>query len=77
MLWLDRPQTIIKDDAVPELLRQQHHPTFVTTNERDFWQKVAIDHRYCVVCFVLPDSPAQPIGARGGRIGSPRHRGET
>jgi len=56
-----RPQTVIKDDAVPELLRQQAQPTFVTINERDFWQKIAIDQRYRVVCFVFPDSRVREI----------------
>lgn len=56
-----RPDTIIKDDAVPQLLRQQNQPTFVTINERDFWRKVATDHRYCVICFVLSDSRANEI----------------
>ena len=50
-----RPHTIIKDDAIPALPRQQPQPTFVTINERDFWHKVAIDYRYCVVCFAWSD----------------------
>lgn len=32
-----RPNTIIKDDAIPGLLRQQIQPAFVTINEKDFW----------------------------------------
>jgi hypothetical protein len=56
-----RPNTIIKDDAVPALLRQQSLPTFVTINEADFWHRVAADERYCVVCFALPDSRAREI----------------
>lgn len=51
-----RPDTIIKDDAVPMLLRQQSQPTFVTINERDFWRKVEIDNNFCVVCFTFSDS---------------------
>ena len=51
-----RPHTVIKDDAIPRLLRQQNQPTFVTINEKDFWRKVAIDTQYCVICFTLPDS---------------------
>ena len=51
-----RPHTIIKDDAIPILLRQQLQPTFVTINDQDFWRKVDIDHRFCVVCFVWPDT---------------------
>jgi hypothetical protein len=56
-----RPNTVIKDEAIPLLLRQQRQPTFVTINERDFWQRVRIDHSFCVVCFVLPDSQASAI----------------
>lgn len=56
-----RPNTVIKDDAIPELLRQQNQPTFVTINEGDFWRKVAIDGRFCVVCFVLSDARAHEI----------------
>ena len=52
-----RPHTVIKDDAIPMLLRQQPQPTFVTINERDFWQRVAGDPRYCLVCFVWSDGP--------------------
>jgi hypothetical protein len=37
-----RPNTIIKDDAIPQLLRQQNQATFITINEKDFWRKVAI-----------------------------------
>lgn len=56
-----RPHTVIKDDAIPEILRQQNQPTFVTINERDFWRKVAIDNRFCVVCFTLSDARAKEI----------------
>lgn len=59
-----RPGSVIKDDAIPVLLRQQQHATFVTINEIDFWQKVGIDNRFCVVCFVLPDSHASVIPER-------------
>lgn len=51
-----RPHTVIKDDAIPELLRLLRQPVFVTINETDFWRKVVIDKRYCIVCFVMPDS---------------------
>ena len=54
-----RPHTIIKDEAIPVLLRRQAQPTLVTINERDFWRKVATDQRYCIVCFVLSDARAR------------------
>lgn len=56
-----RPHSVIKDDGIPELLRQQSQPTFVTINERDFWQKVEADARYCIVCFPLPASRVRDI----------------
>ncbi|ODS34557.1 MAG: hypothetical protein SCARUB_00292 [Candidatus Scalindua rubra] len=56
-----RPNTVIKDDAIPELLRQQNQPSFVTINETDFWRKVTIDKRYFIICFVLSDSRAGEI----------------
>jgi hypothetical protein len=56
-----RPNTVVKDDAIPYLLRQHSQPTFVTINERDFWRKVAVSDRFCVVCFSLPDSRAEEI----------------
>jgi hypothetical protein len=56
-----RPHTVIKDEGIPELLRQQPQPTFVTINERDFWQKIEADSRYCIVCFPLPDPRVRDI----------------
>jgi hypothetical protein len=50
-----RPGTVIKDDAIPALLSQESDPTFVTINESDFWLKVPISYRFCVVCIALPD----------------------
>lgn len=56
-----RPHTVIKDDAIPALLRQQSQPTFVTINVRDFWQRVPGDPRYCLVCFALSDARTRVI----------------
>jgi len=56
-----RPGTVIKDDAIPKLLRKENQPTFVTINEKDFWRKTPIDNKYCVVCFTLPDSRTNEI----------------
>jgi hypothetical protein len=56
-----RPHTVVKDDAIPNLLRQQNQATFVTINEKDFWRKIAITQDFCVVCFTLPDSRAAEI----------------
>lgn len=59
-----RPNTVIKDDAIPRLLQQENQPTFVTINESDFWRKISINNRFCVVCFALPDSRAREIPQR-------------
>jgi len=56
-----RPGTVIKDDAIPALLREQSLPTFVTINVRDFWRKVEPDRKYCIVCVDLPDSRVREI----------------
>lgn len=56
-----RPNSVIKDDGIAELLRQQNQPTFITINERDFWRKIAIDPQYCVVCFTLRDARSREI----------------
>jgi hypothetical protein len=50
-----RPNTLIKDEAVPALLRHAQQPTFVTTNVTDFWRRVPAHSRYSVVCVVLPN----------------------
>ena len=57
------PHTVIKDERIPAVLRQQPQPTFVTINEQDFWRKVAIDRHYCVVCFALADTRVREIPA--------------
>jgi hypothetical protein len=48
-----RPQTIIKDDAIPALLSQQNIPVFVTINTTDFWQKILLTDKYCLVCLAI------------------------
>jgi hypothetical protein len=58
-----RPGTVIKDEAIPSLLRKVKQPTFVTINTADFWRRVPAERSYCVVCLrltteqidVLPD----------------------
>ena len=37
-----RPSTVIKDDAIPSILRLERDATFVTINESDFWEVVDI-----------------------------------
>ena len=59
-----RPNTVIKDEAIPKLLQKESQPTFVTINESDFWRKTAINNQFCMVCFALPDSRAREISQR-------------
>ena len=59
-----RPNTVIKDDAIPKLLQQENQITFVTINESDFWRKTAINNQFCMVCFALPDSRVREISQR-------------
>ncbi len=33
----------------------------IVLNEKDFWRKVVVDTRYCVICFAWPDSRAREI----------------
>jgi len=56
-----RPGTIIKDEAIPALLRQQSRPTFVTINETDFWLKAPVSGSFCVICVAVPDSRASAV----------------
>ncbi|MHB8204676.1 MAG: hypothetical protein ACYDHG_13350 [Desulfomonilaceae bacterium] len=52
-----RPNTTVKDDAIPQLLQAtKKHPVFITINVKDFWQKVAINNHFCVVCFKISDT---------------------
>lgn len=48
-----RPGTVIKDEAIPSLLRNARQPTFVTINTTDFWRRVAPEKSFCIVCFKL------------------------
>jgi hypothetical protein len=53
-----RPHTVIKDEAIPALLRQRSQPTFVTINARflaESGDRPAILHR--VLCLVRCTSP--------------------
>ena len=49
-----RPASVIRDDAVPMLLRTIKQPTFVTLNYIHFWGKIHADENYCVICMLLP-----------------------
>lgn len=48
-----RRGTLVKDDAIPTLLRLTKQPTFITIDWRDFWRRFSADERYCIICFAL------------------------
>ena len=56
-----RPGTVIKDEAIPTLLRRVDHPTFVTINHPDFWRHIPAERAFCLVCFKLSADQAQEI----------------
>ncbi len=56
-----RPNTVIKDDAIPVLLRTVSDPTFVTLNWNHFWQRTVAHKDFCVVCFTFPTNQATEI----------------
>ena len=56
-----RPHTIIKDEAIPVLLAQQSHPVFVTINVNDFWQRLPMSDKFCLVCFAVTTSEIPQI----------------
>ena len=49
-----RPQTVIKDEAIPTLLQTVPQPTFVTLNAIDFWGKVIPHASFCILAIALP-----------------------
>lgn len=55
-LPLLRPETVIKDEAVPSILRTLKRATFVTINVDDYWLKEPADSKYCIVCVGLPNN---------------------
>jgi hypothetical protein len=56
-----RPGTVIKDEAIPTLLRRADQPTFVTINHGDFWRRIPAESSFCLVCFKLTADQAPEI----------------
>jgi hypothetical protein len=48
-----RPGTVIKDEAIPALLRHVKSATFVTINYGDFWRRLPAEQSFCVLCLKL------------------------
>jgi hypothetical protein len=59
-----RPGMVIKDKAIPTLLRQLKQTTFVTINSMDFWRRVPADNAYCIICLELPTEQVKEIPVR-------------
>ena len=56
-----RPGTVIKDEAIPGLLRRVRQPTFVTINHGDFWRRVAAGRSFCMLCLKLTADQADEV----------------
>jgi hypothetical protein len=56
-----RPDTVIKDEVIPTILRRAQQPTFLTINHGDFWQRIPAESSFCLVCFRLTADQAQEI----------------
>jgi hypothetical protein len=59
-----RPGRVIKDEAIPALLRQLKQPTFVTIDYMDFWRRIPADNAFCIVCLELPTERVDDIPVR-------------
>jgi hypothetical protein len=63
-----RPNTVIRDDAIPMLLRAARQPTFVTINVTDFWRRLTPEVRFCIVCVAVPHTRALEVPALVRRL---------
>jgi hypothetical protein len=59
-----RPGRVIKDEAIPALLRQLKQPMFVTIDYMDFWRRIPADNAFCIVCLELPTERVDDIPVR-------------
>lgn len=48
-----RSGMIIKDEAIPGLLRRVRQPTFVTITYGDFWRQLTAERAFCLLCLKL------------------------
>lgn len=56
-----RPGSLIKDDAIPTLLRKVAEPTFVTINVIDFWKKIHPHSGFCIITVALTQAQVYEI----------------
>lgn len=57
-----RMNTLVKDEAIPMLLREVDRPTFLTINISDFWRKVLPNLNYCIVAADLRQEDSLEAG---------------
>ena len=74
-----RPGTVIKDEAIPGLLRRVRTPTFVTINHSDFWRRVTPEQSFCLLCLKITADQTDEIPhwlrrLQAGEAGVYRHR---
>ena len=55
------PGSVIKDEAIPQLLRRVKGTTFVTTNVRDFWRRIQAHAQYGIICLALPNERLRQV----------------
>lgn len=58
-----RPDTVIRDDAIPMLLWVARQPTFVTINVTDFWRRLTPEAQFCLFCVAVPHTRALEVPA--------------
>ena len=56
-----RLESLIKDDAIPTLLRKVVEPTFVTINVTDFWKKIRPHSDFCILTIALTHTQVYEI----------------
>jgi hypothetical protein len=67
-----RPRTVIKDRAIPSLLRSARQPTFITINYTDFWRRIPPSTAYCLVCLRLTTQQIDEVSVLVRRLFSLR-----
>lgn len=56
-----RASNVVKDEAIPVMLRRLDEPTFVTINVIDFWRRIEPHPAYCIVTIDLPQERTPEI----------------
>lgn len=56
-----RPGSLIKDDAIPALLRKVPDPIFVTINVADFWKRIRPHNDFCIITAALTQAQVNEV----------------